>query len=75
MRALGDLSGFPALCRLRFAFCEVMLCGSMLSAVRHASLARVAFVVSHPAPECAPLLLQLSQALKRLGRGSVLRLK
>ena len=72
VRALGDLPAFPALCNLRFAFCEVMLCESMLGAVRHASLASICFFVSHPAPERAPTVLQLSQALTRLKRGSVL---
>ena len=38
-RALGDLSGFPALCELTFDHCEVVLCESMQGAVRHASLA------------------------------------
>ena len=37
VRALGDLSGFPALCRLAFHYSEVVLCDSMLGAVRHAS--------------------------------------
>ena len=72
-RALGDLSGFPALCRLHFGFCEVTLCDSILGAVRHASLASMSFGLSHPARGCAVVVLQLSRALKRLGRGSVLR--
>ena len=72
VRALGDLSGFPALCELTFDFCEVMLCESMLGAVRHASLVRLCFMIAHPAPECTLMLLQLSQALRRLRRGSVL---
>ena len=72
-RALGDLSAFPALRELDFSHCEVMLCESMLGAVRHASLSSIAFHVSHPAPECALMVLQLSRALGRLGRGSVLR--
>ena len=73
VRALGDLSAFPAMCRLSFHCCEVTLCESMLGAVRHASLTSMAFVISHPAPECARTLLQLSQALRRLRRGGVLR--
>ena len=72
-RALGDLSGFPALRRLHFGFCELALCESMLGAVGHASLARMSFTHSHPAPGCALTVLQLGQALHRLGRGSVLR--
>ena len=72
VRALGDLSGFPALCKLSFCFSEVTLCESMLGAVRHASLASIAFVASHPAPECALTVLQLNQVLRQLGRGSVL---
>ena len=47
--ALGDLSGFPALCELTFSFCEVKLCMSMLGgAARHSSLARVDFKVCAP---------------------------
>ena len=67
VRTLEDLSAFSALCRLTFSFCEVMLCDSMLGVVRHASLASISFVDSHPAPECAPMILQLSQALMRMG--------
>ena len=33
-RALGDLSAFPALCRLGFEFCEVMLCESLVGAAQ-----------------------------------------
>ena len=73
VRALGDLSGFPALRKLRFSFSEVMLCESMLGAVRHTSLTGIEFFASHPAPECAPTVLQLNQALRRLSRGGVLR--
>ena len=72
-RAPGDLSGFPALCELTFDHCEVVLCESMQGAVRHASLASLIFCVAHPAPECAAMVLQLSQALRRLRRGRVLR--
>ena len=73
VRALGDLSGFPALRSLTFYFCEVSFCHSMLDAVRHAWLTSISFCTAHPAPECAPMVLQLSQALRRMGRGSVLR--
>ena len=72
MCALGDLSGFPALCELSFSLCDVMMCESLLGAVRHASLASLTFCVAHPAPGCAQMALQLSQVLKRLRRGSVL---
>ena len=72
-RALGDLSGFPALRVLSFRYCEVMFCMSLLGAVRHPSLATLDFGTAHPAPECEPVVLQLSQALRRLGRGSVLK--
>lgn len=51
VRALGDLSSFPALCKLTFEYCEVRMCESMLGAVRHASLASLAFQFAHPAPE------------------------
>ena len=61
VRALGDLSGFPALCKLTFGYCEVMLCHLVLGAARHASFASMCFIVAHPAPECAPAVLQLSQ--------------
>ena len=71
VRALGDLSGFPALRELEFCYCEVMLCPSLLGAVLHASLAVLCFDIAHPAPECAPVVLQLSRELRRLRRGSV----
>ena len=71
VRALGDLSGFPALRELEFSYCEVMMCPSLLGAVRHASLAKMCFECAHPAPECAPMVLQLSQELKRLRGVSV----
>ena len=71
-RALGDLSAFPLLCELQFSGCEVSLCASLLGITRHASLALLAFDDAEPAPESAPVVLQLSQALERLGRGSVL---
>ena len=74
VRALGNLSGLPALCRLTLDCCEVMLCESVLGVARHASLASLCFSAAHPAPECAPVVLQLSQALRLLGRGSVLKL-
>ena len=72
-RALGDLSSFPALRKLSFQSCEVKLCESLPGAVRHTSLASLSFDVAHPAPECLLTVLQLGQALKRLGRCSVLR--
>ena len=73
VRALGDLSGLPALCELSFDTCEVRFCESVLGTVRHASLASLCFSVAHPAPECVPVVLQLSQALGRLRLRSVLR--
>ena len=73
VRALGDLSAFPALRELTFSFCEVMLCPSMLGAVRHASLASLSFRNAHPAPECAPVVLQLSGELRRMRRGGVVK--
>ena len=75
VRALGDLSAFPALCKLTFSNSEVMLCESMLGAVRHASLMSIAFNIAHPAPQCALMVMQLSRAFRRLGRGSVLSFK
>ena len=77
VRALGDLSGFPALCELTFEICEVMLCRSVLAAARHTSLTSICFYVAHPAPESAPAVLQLHQVLTRLWRlrrGSNLKL-
>ena len=66
--ALGDLSSFPALCKLSFSFCEVKLCMSVLGgAARHKSLVSIYFNHAHPAPECAPMVLQLSQDLRRRG--------
>ena len=70
-RALGDLSGFPALRELTLHYCEAMLCSSVLGAVRHASLVSLCFRIAHPAPECAPAVLQLSGELRRMRRGSV----
>ena len=74
VRALGDLSAFPALCKLTLDCREVMMCKSVLGAARHASLTSLCFSAAHPAPECAPVVLQLSLALMHLGRGSVLKL-
>ena len=73
VRALGDFSGFPALRELTLKDCQVMLCHSLVGAVRHASLAKLWFFYAHPAPECAPVVLRLSRELRRLGRGSVIR--
>lgn len=39
----------------------------------HAALASLSFCLAHPAPQCTPMVLQLSQALGRLRRGSVLK--
>ena len=72
VRALGDLSGFPALRELAFDFCEVMLCPSLLGAVRHASLTVMFIHYAHPAPESAQMVLQLSQELRRSSCGSLL---
>ena len=72
VRALGKLSSFPALRKLTFNCSEVMMCNSMLGAVRHASLASLVFHIAHPAPECALMVLRLSQALRGLKRGNVL---
>ena len=74
VRALGDLSGFPALRELTLALCEVTLCRSFLGAVRHASLASLRFSVAHPAPDSMAVVLQLGLELKKLDRGSVLQL-
>ena len=73
VRALGDLSRFPGLRRLSLNFCEVTLCHSVMAAARHASLESLCFRITHPAPECTAAVLQLSQELWRLGRGSMLR--
>ena len=72
VRALGDLSGFPALRKLDFQTCEVMLSPSLLGAARHASFATLCFRHAHPAPECMLMVLQLSQELTRLKRGGML---
>ena len=73
VRALGDLSSFPALCMLSFEYCEVLMCDSMLGAARHASLTSITFDIAHPAPECALMVLQLLKELKKLKRGSMVR--
>ena len=72
VRALGDLSGFPALRKLDFQTCAVMLSPVLLGAVRHASIPTICFRHAHPMPECVLMVLQLSRELKRLRRGSVL---
>ena len=66
-RALGDLSAFPALCKLAFHYCEVMLCESVLGAVRHSSLASMSFHMAHPAPDCVRMVLKLCQELRQRG--------
>ena len=73
VHALGGLSACPALCELTFSFCEVMMCDSVLGAAGHAALANLVFHAAHPAPGCAPMVLQLSQALRQRMRDSVLR--
>ena len=73
-RALGDLSRFPGLRKLSFNSCEVMLCRSVVGAVRHASLVSLCFRDAYPALKFSPAVMQLAQELCRLGRGSVLRL-
>ena len=72
-RALGDLSRFPGLRKLSFESCEVMLRRSVVGAARHTSLTSLCFDEAQPAPKCAPAVLQPSQELWRLGRGSVLK--
>ena len=73
VRALGDLSAFPVLHKLSFHDCEVTLSASLLGVMRHASLSQLDFCRASYARECASIVQQLSQALERLGRGSVLR--
>ena len=72
-RAVGDLSAFPALRWLTFKFCEVMLCESLLGAVRHASLVSLTLLGAHPAPESALAVLELGKVLRHLRQGRVLR--
>ena len=72
-RALGDLSRFPALCKLTLNFCEVMPCSAIVGAAGHASLASLVFCIAHPAPECALAVLQLSLGLWRSSWGNVLK--
>ena len=71
VRALGNLSGFPVLRELAFDFCEVILSDSMPDTVRHSSITTICFCNAHPAPECVLTVLQMSQALRGLGRGRV----
>ena len=73
-RALGDLSAFPSLCHVCFEGCVVVLCESVLGAVRHASLRSISVYLAHPAPKCAPVVLELRQALKRLRRDGLLKI-
>ena len=72
--ALGDLSAFPSLCELQFNNCEVLLCASLMGVVWHASLATLGVFHARPALESALMVLQLSEALKRLGQASILEL-
>ena len=72
VRALGDLSSFPALRVLAFASCEVIISQSILNAMQHASLASMSFQLAHPAPGCALAVMLLSTLLRGQGRGSVL---
>ena len=72
VHAMGDLSGFLALCKVSFDSCEVLLCESVTGATWHPSLASLSFNLAHPAPECLLAVLQLCQALKRLRGRSVL---
>ena len=72
VRALGDLSSFPALRVLTFGCCEVLVCPSILNAVQHASLTSLSFRLAHPAPMCALIVVLLGTWLKGQGRGSVL---
>ena len=74
VRALGDLSAFPALCKLYVHDCGVTLPVSMLGVTRHASLTKLTIDSASFTRESALMLRQLSQALERLGRGSVLDL-
>ena len=74
VRALGDLSAFPALRWLQFSRCEVVLCESMQDAVWHPNLMVCCFWWAHPAPKCMLTVLQLCQALMREGRGAMLSL-
>lgn len=73
--ALGDLSAFPALCKLSFHDCSVTLSATMLGVTRHASFMKLNFCRASFPLECALMVQQLSQALERLGRGSVLNLE
>ena len=68
MRALGHLSDVPALRALFFECCCVTMCESVVGAARHASFEVKFFNISKPAPWCAAMVLQVDQALKRLGR-------
>ena len=72
VRALGDLSAFPALCKLYIHACEVALPGSVLGVTWHASLTELWFYDVRFTLESAPLVRQLRQALEQMGRGSVL---
>ena len=74
MRALSDLSAFPALSKLYVHDCEVTLPASMLGVTQHASLTKLKIDSASLTRESALMLGQLSQALERLGRGSVLDL-
>ena len=72
VRALGSLSSFPALRRLSLAACEVIVRESFSVAAQHPAIEKISFRQAHPAPGCAQTVQQLSSALVRMGRGSVL---
>ena len=75
VRALGDLSGFPALLHAELWLAARSCCASRCRAPCGTPASQAClFWLAHPAPECPLTVLQLSQALRRLGRGSVLKL-
>ena len=65
----------PGAVQAELWLCEVMLCESLLGAVRHASLASLSFFYAHPAPRCRAVVVQLGQGLRRVNRGSVLTVR
>ena len=68
VRSLGDLSALPALRVMMLDHCEVLACDTLPGAARHLCFIHLWFSYAHPAPKCAPAVLQLGQEAKKLGK-------
>ena len=57
---------------VRSALRGTVFCEPLLNAVQHSSLTSLLLGSAGPAPKCALMVLQLSQALKQMERGNML---